>query len=49
MKWGDLFLLTMSFGYLAASIAYLIEGNRGYALALFCYSIANCGLIAASK
>ena len=49
MKWGDLFLLVMSFGYLAASIAYLTEGNKGYALALCCYAIANAGLIWASK
>ena len=49
MKWGDIFLLAMSFGYLAASVAYLTEGNKGYALALLCYSIANVGLIAAAR
>ena len=49
MKWGDAFLLAMSFGYLAASVAYLTEGNKGYALALFCYAVANTGLIWAAR
>lgn len=49
MTWGDKFLAIMSLGYLAAAVAYFIEGNRGYALALFAYAVANIGLIHASK
>ena len=48
MKWGDYFLLAMSAGYVLAAAAYLSEGNRGYALALGCYAVANLGLIWAS-
>ena len=46
---GDLLLLAMSLGYLAAAAAYFLDGNKGYALALFAYSIANLGLIYAAK
>lgn len=48
MKWGDWFLLAMSLGYVLAAVAYAIQGNPGYALALVCYAVANCGLIWAS-
>ena len=49
MNAGDIFLAIMSLGYLGASIAYLSVGNQGYALALLCYAVANCGLIWATK
>jgi hypothetical protein len=49
MNWGPIFLAGMSVGYLAAAIAYWFDGNDGYSVALFCYSIANCGLIYAGK
>lgn len=45
MKWGDAFLLTMSAGYVCAAVAYFLEGNKGMALALSCYALANVGLI----
>ena len=45
MKWGDWFLLAMSLGYVCAAVAYFLEGNRGLALALSCYAIANLGLV----
>ena len=45
MSGGSLFLLVMSLGYLGAAACYFVEGNNGYALALTCYAIANCGLI----
>lgn len=48
MKWGDYFLLAMSVGYIAASVAYFLEGNKGYGFALLCYACANCGLVASS-
>ena len=46
---GDLFLAAMSLGYVAAGIAYLYEGNKGYALTLIAYAVANIGLVVASK
>lgn len=49
MSAGDIFLLAMSLGYLCAAIAYLTSGNKGYALALGCYALANVGLIWATK
>lgn len=49
MNWGDTFLALMSVGYLLAAGAYLAQGNHGYAIALFCYSVANAGLIWAAK
>ena len=49
MSKGDLFLAAMSLGYVAAGIAYLYEGNKGYALTLVAYAIANIGLIYAAK
>lgn len=49
MSWGGYFLAVMSVGYLGAAIAYLVQGNPGYALALFCYSVANVGLIYAAR
>lgn len=49
MKAGDWFLLAMSLGYLCAAVAYFIGGNKGYALALGCYAVANCGLIYAAR
>lgn len=48
MKWGDWFLAAMSLGYVAAAVAYWLEGNKGYAVALMAYAIANGGLISAS-
>ena len=48
MKWGDWFLLAMSAGYVLAAAAYLADGNKGYALALLAYAVANLGLIWAS-
>ena len=39
----------MSLGYLGAAVAYGLQGNIGYAIALTCYSLANVGLIHASK
>lgn len=48
MKWGDWFLLAMSAGYVLAAGAYYVEGNKGYALALGCYAVANLGLICAN-
>ena len=49
LKAGDIFLAVMSVGYLGAAVAYLVGGNKGYALALACYALANCGLIWATK
>ncbi len=49
MKAGDWFLAVMSLGYLGAAVAYYISGNKGYALALACYALANCGLIYAAR
>ena len=49
MNNGDLLLLAMSLGYLAAGTAYFLDGNKGYALALCAYAIANLGLIYAAK
>ena len=49
MSKGDLFLAVMSLGYVAAGIAYLYEGNKGYALTLIAYAVANAGLIYAAK
>lgn len=49
MTWGDSFLAAMSFGYVCAAVAYKLQGNDGYALALLCYAIANIGLIYAAK
>jgi hypothetical protein len=49
MSYGDIFLSVMSAGYLMAAIAYGIQGNPGYALALTCYAFANVGLIYAAK
>lgn len=48
LSWGDAFLLCMSAGYVAAAVAYWMQGNSGYALALMCYAVANVGLIKAS-
>ena len=49
MTYGDWFLLAMSAGYLGAAIAYGLEGNKGYALALTAYAVANLGLVWAAK
>ena len=49
MSKGDLFLAVMSLGYVAAGVAYFYDGNRGYALTLIAYAVANAGLIYASK
>ena len=49
MTYGDWFLLAMSAGYLGAAIAYALDGNKGYAVALTAYAIANLGLIHAAK
>jgi hypothetical protein len=46
---GDWFLAAMSAGYVGAAIAYGIQGNVGYAVALSCYAAANCGLIYAAR
>lgn len=45
MKWGDWFLLAMSVGYVCAAVAYWFDGNKGYAVALMAYAVANMGLI----
>jgi len=49
MRAGDWFLAVMSVGYLGAAVAYLLGGNKGYALALAAYAVANCGLIYAAR
>ena len=49
LSWGDWFLLVMSAGYALAAVAYWMQGNHGYALALSCYAVANVGLIQATK
>lgn len=49
MTWGDIFLSAMSVGYLCAAIAYSMQGNHGYGLALLCYAVANMGLIYAAR
>ena len=48
MTWGDWFLSAMSIGYFGAALAYWLGGNKGYAVALACYGIANFGLIYAA-
>ena len=49
MTYGDWFLFAMSIGYLGAAIAYYLGDNKGYALALASYAVANGGLIWATK
>ena len=49
MSSGSIFLGLMSLGYLGAAVAYFLDGNKGYGLALFCYALANVGLIWAAK
>ena len=49
MTWGDWFLLAVSAQYVMAAVAYGIQGNTGYALALMCWGIGNVGLIVSSK
>lgn len=49
MKPGDWFLAVMSVGYIGAAVAYALQGNHGYGLALFCYAVANAGLIYAAR
>jgi len=49
MRAGDWFLAVMSLGYLGAALAYFLDGNKGYAIALLSYAVANCGLIYATK
>jgi len=49
LNYGHTFLAAMSVGYLGASVAYWIAGNKGYGLALLCYAVANVGLIWAAK
>ncbi len=49
MNYGHAFLGVMSIGYLGAAAAYWHSGNKGYGVALFCYAIANVGLIYAAK
>jgi hypothetical protein len=48
MKPGDWFLAAMSVGYIGAAVAYGLQGNTGYAVALGCYAVANGGLIYAA-